>query len=507
MPQERITKYNAVVIINDILSHASNCLHCEFDELLDTVLQTVNRAMDAQASSILLVNADNNVLFFKSATGSKAHDVMNYKLELGKGIAGWVAQTGEPLLVPDVTRDSRWDPTIATLLGFPTQSMICVPLITDNQSLGVIEVINSLETDAFDEEDLGFMVAIAEPIAFTIRNARMVSSMRRENTALKNLLGLKQRIIGESEQLQQVLDIVEKVSRTNVAVLIEGETGTGKELIARTIHENSNRSTGPFIAVNCAAIPESLIEAELFGHEKGSFTDATESKQGKFEMAHKGTLFLDEIGDMSLSAQSKVLRAIQEQQFLKVGGTELVKVDVRIISATNRNLKQDTQHHTFREDLYYRLNEFNIPLPPLRDRKSDIPALVSNFIELCNVELGKAVQGVSHTALKALMAYHWPGNIRELRNVIRRTMILVDSDWIDHGDVQLPVTRESSPQTSDSEPISLKDMERRHIVRILRYAKGKSRAAQLLDISRPTLDKKIRDYGLESIVAEMRSTS
>ena len=494
-----LSKYNALLKINDILNCTLQAFTLQFDELLDRVLHTLNSAMQAEASSILLLDTAEQSLYFRSATGERSTEVKNLKIQMGKGIAGWVAQAKTPLLVPDVSKDPRWDPTISELVSFPTKSIICVPLEYNGQSLGVMEVLNSLSKDSFNDEDLEFLQAISEPVSVAIRNSRLYSKVNKENDALRNLLGLKQKIIGNSGKLEEVLKLAMRVSKTDVAVLLQGETGTGKELIARTIHENSDRKNAPFVEINCAAIPDSLIEEELFGHEKGSFTDAHQSKKGKFELADGGTLFLDEIGDMSMSAQSKVLRALQDRKIVKIGSNTPVEVNVRIISATHKDLKDDITKKTFREDLYYRLNEFSLCLPPLRERLDDLPILTNNFIESFNVDLRKNIKGISNNALKHMMEYQWPGNIRELKNFIRRTMILIDNDIIQEGDVHL--FSEQKEQVWDSEPIRLRDMERKHIYKILTLAKlNKSKAANLLEISRPTLDKKIKEYQLDSLL-------
>ena len=265
-------------------------------------------------------------------------------------------------------------------------------------------------------------------LLITLRNALDKSNLITETKALKKVVNRQYQMIGSSRPMKEILDMIEKVAPTNARVLIEGENGTGKELVARQLHELSNRSYAPFIEVNCAAIPSELIESQLFGHEKGSFTSAIKMKKGDFELANNGTLFLDEIGDMSLSAQAKVLRALQENKITRVGGENEINVNVRIIAATNKNLKEEIKKGNFREDLYHRLSVIIINVPPLRERLDDIPELVRYFVENISNEMGKATPTFTDDAIEELQKYRWTGNIRELHNVIERLVILCGSE-------------------------------------------------------------------------------
>ncbi len=265
-------------------------------------------------------------------------------------------------------------------------------------------------------------------LLITLRNALDKKNLATENKVLKKAVKIQHQMIGESQPMLDVKDMIEKVAPTNARVLITGENGTGKELVARQLHDLSPRSSGPFIEVNCAAIPAELIESQLFGHEKGSFTSAIKQKKGDFELADGGTLFLDEIGDMSLPAQAKVLRALQENKIVRVGGEKEIPVNVRILAATNKNLKSEIEKGNFREDLYHRLSVIVIQVPPLRERKDDIPLLVSNFLEVIAQDMGKPVPTFEPEAMEALKQYQWTGNIRELRNIVERLVILCGSD-------------------------------------------------------------------------------
>ncbi len=305
-------------------------------------------------------------------------------------------------------------------------------------------------------------------------------------------------IIGKSSKMGKIYELIEKVSPANSTILILGENGTGKELVASNIHYNSQRKDRPLIIVNCAALPENLVESELFGHEKGAFTGALRRKPGRFERAHKGTIFLDEIGDLPASVQMKLLRVLQDGTFERLGGTETVKVDVRVIAATNKDLHEEVKNSRFREDLYYRLNVIPIMMPPLRDRREDIPLLIDHFIECFNTNSGKNRE-LSADAVYALMEYDFPGNVRELENILERCVTLSTDVIITKNALPLHVAKnqeESSPAVTLSEVAS--DAEREHIVKILRSTRGnKTKAAEILGISRKTLWEKVKVYKIE----------
>jgi len=301
-------------------------------------------------------------------------------------------------------------------------------------------------------------------------------------------------IIGRSEAMQEVFSMIKAVTDTNATVLITGETGTGKELVARAIHSNSSQRYGPFVATSCGALPETLLESELFGYEKGAFTGADRTKKGRFELANEGTLFLDEVGDISMKTQIRLLRVLQEKSFSRLGGTEQIKVDVRLVSATNRDLVAAIEEGSFRSDLYYRLNVVSIQLPPLRERIDDVPLLAAHFINKYNVEFNKKFDRVDRKAMDFMMDYHWPGNVRELENVIERAIV------IDQGPQMkvkhLPFCNIESPLTE--EPRSLQEVEKIHIEKMLqRNDWNIAKTARLLNIDRSTLHKKIKKFGLE----------
>jgi DNA-binding NtrC family response regulator len=306
-------------------------------------------------------------------------------------------------------------------------------------------------------------------------------------------------LISKSAAMQKVFDLANTTAKSNSNILILGESGTGKELLARAIHNESLRAGGPFIAVSCVALTETLLESELFGHEKGSFTDAIAQKKGKFELADRGTIFLDEIGDISPKLQLSLLRVLQEREFTRVGGTKSIKVDVRIIAATNRDLKKAVDEGKFRDDLYYRLNVISIELPPLREHKEDIPILVQHFIEKFNIEMGGKVERISEEALEILMKYDWPGNVRELENVIERTMVIIKGNLIKVEDLHLSpqVLKEKGAMLSADDK-TIKSLEKKHIAQVLGENKWNiQKSAEQLGIDRVTLYNKIKKYKLK----------
>lgn len=351
-----------------------------------------------------------------------------------------------------------------------------------------------------------------ENVTFRVKQALEQFRLAQENRSLRTKVQQKFELVGQSPAMQRLRELIETAGPTNSRVLIGGENGTGKELVARAIHSHSTRSDHPFVAVNCAAIPETLIESELFGHEKGSFTGATSMKRGQFEQADGGTLFLDEIGDMSLSTQAKVLRALQEQQFTRVGGTKLMKVDVRVLAASNKELEKEIGKGHFREDLYYRLNVVPIVVPPLRERREDIPALVRHFMKTHVEEQGLRIKEVSPEAMAVFQQYEWPGNIRELRNLIERLMIMVPGFVIDASQATLslqgrtvgvvPVGNHAANPLLSKSYDSLRDarnaFEKEYISRKLReHHWNISRTADDLKIERSHLHRKIKLLDVE----------
>jgi len=311
-------------------------------------------------------------------------------------------------------------------------------------------------------------------------------------------------LIAEDDAMKEVVRQAKRAARSDASVLIVGESGTGKNLIAQAIHNTSPRATRPFVAANCAAFAESLLESELFGHEKGAFTGAERIKKGVFELADGGTLFLDEIGELSKNAQAKILRAVEYKEFERLGGEQTLRTDIRILFATNRDLPEAVKNEEFREDLFYRVNEFRVEIPPLRQRPKDIPLLAARYLEECNATFGYRLGGFSDEANRALLAFDWPGNARRLRAVVKRACALADGDMIELGDLDLTSPATRTPATVTTAPPTLEDwslstVERRHIEMVIAHTKGnKSEAARILGIARTTLDRKIATYGLDA---------
>ena len=342
-----------------------------------------------------------------------------------------------------------------------------------------------------------------EEIKLVVRKELDVRQLRAENRSLREELGHRYEypnIVARSPQMQEVLAAVERVAPTNSTVLIGGESGVGKELIARAIHQHSRRASGPFIKINCTAIPENLLESELFGYEKGAFTGATASKPGKFELADKGTMFLDEIGDVPAATQAKLLRVLQEREFERLGGTRTIKVDVRLIAATNRDLRAALEDGTFRQDLYYRLNVVPIDVPPLRSHKEDIPGLIELFLQKNRKEIGKSIRGVTPQAQQLLMNFHWPGNVRELENIIERSTTFAKGEMIEAQDIHLdsePVRSSTTGPDFLPQGMTLDQWEDEMIRESLRRSGGnKSQAARLLGLSRNALRYRLSKIGI-----------
>ncbi len=367
----------------------------------------------------------------------------------------------------------------------------------------VDNAVAAMKAGAYDYITKPFKI---DELSLSVKRAIAFQSMKRQNRTLKRLVGKEYKFknfVGDSDEMQKVFSLIEKVADTDSTLLIQGDSGTGKELVARAVHFNSHRSEGPFIPINCAAIPRDLLESELFGHEKGAFTGATLSRPGRFELADGGTLFLDEIGEMPPELQVKLLRILQDQQFERVGGTRTLQVNARIITATNKNLEKEVQKGTFREDLFYRLNVIPVQIPPLRERASDIPLLIHFFLERFSKERKRNVRGFSKEAMGCLGSYPWPGNVRELENLVERMVILAEGETITledlpekfHAPVKPPATMESFALPAQG--ISLNDaveqFENELILKAMSHVGGvKSKAAKLLHLNRTTLVEKIK---------------
>ena len=471
----------------------------DVDQLLELIIETATRMMDAKASSLLLLDPKTQKLYFKVATGEKKDDVKQFEIDLGQGIAGHVAQTGEPLLIPNVSEDPRWYKQISENIGFETRSIACVPMKVRGEIIGVVEIIDKTDGSAITDADLKILSVFAELAAVAIGNARKIEHNKKEIRDLKEELDHKYELIGESPALRKVISDAVKVANSKASTLILGESGTGKELLARLIHRVGPRKDEPMIVLNCAALPETLLEDELFGHEKGAFTGATGRKIGKFELADKGTIFLDEIGEMSPGMQSKLLRILQEGVFYRVGGNKSIPVDVRVIAATNRNIVEEVTEGRFREDLYYRLNVVQIQMPPVRERKDDIPLLANYFLNMFKRERGMSNLAISKKALNAMIQYDWPGNVREMKNAIERAVVMGNGGAVMPEDLPQFAAKPSYPGMKVG--LTLKEatdlFKKEFITLNLRHTSGnRSLAAKTMNIQRTYLSRLIGRYDL-----------
>jgi Nif-specific regulatory protein len=446
------------------------------------------------------------------ATGSSAQAARQVRYRMGEGITGRVVQSGRPVVVPRVSRE----PLFLNRSGvFPKGrggkeeelTFVCVPIKVDTKTVGALGVALAYDKERNYDEETKFFGIVGSMIGQGLRVQKLVEGERRrlldENSKLR--LELKERydlrnIVGNSRPMQQVYEQVAQAAPTTTTVLIRGESGTGKELVAHAVHYGSPRAKKPFIKVSCGALPESLIESELFGYEPGAFTDARGQKKGRFELAHGGTLFLDEVGELSGSTQVKLLRVLQEREFERLGGVTPIKVNVRLVAATNKDLETAVKEGTFREDLYYRLNVFAVYLPPLRERRPDISLLADHFVEKYAAAHGKDVRRLATTAIDMLMSYHWPGNVRELENCIERAVLVCEGGVIHahHLPPSLQTAEVSGTLPRKSLDEALASYEKDLIVDALKTARGnRAKAARLLDSTERIIGYAVQKYDID----------
>jgi transcriptional regulator with GAF, ATPase, and Fis domain len=416
-------------------------------------------------------------------------------------VSNEVLASREAILAEDVARD-KYLRSRESLTDIGATSLICAPVIFGDKVLGLIHLYCTDPHKALDGEDLEFTVAVAKQLGGVVHNLQRQQSLTAENRSLRDQLKVESELVGESSNIREIERQIGLVANTNATCLIRGESGSGKELVARAIHYSSPRKDGPFVTLNCAALTETLLESELFGHEKGSFTGATEKKVGKFEAANHGTIFLDEIGEMNVLTQAKLLRILEGHPFERVGGSVPIRVDVRVVSATNKPLEEAVREGSFRRDLFFRLQVVEIQVPPLRDRKSDVRILAAHFLQRFIRETGRKIRGFTESAMVKMEEYHWPGNVRELRNVVERAVALGVGPMLDANDIWLSsLEAQLSPAASSGgayEAVSLEEIEKRHILATLDHTDwNKSQAATILQIERSTLDRKIKGYNLK----------
>ncbi|MFW6343107.1 MAG: sigma 54-interacting transcriptional regulator [Sediminispirochaetaceae bacterium] len=494
----------------------------DLDEAIVPVLKLLKEHLGLLHGTVTLLNRQTGLITVEAAHEVREDNRRRAVYSPGEGITGRVVQTGEAMIIPDIhtSRDFLNKTGIHhDVEGDYPVSFVCVPIKTGKDIMGTLSADrvcgskgpfederSSGSLDKSLEEDRRLLSIVASMIAQAVKLRRSIIEERNrlidENSRLKHELEQRfkpKNIIGTSAAMQEVFYLLGQVAASEATVLIRGESGTGKELIAHAIHYNSPRAEGPFIKVNCSALPETVIESELFGHEKGAFTGAVQTRKGRFEVAHGGTIFLDEIGDLSLPMQVKILRVLQEREFERVGGNRTQRTNVRIVTATNRNLEEMIEGNDFREDLYYRLAVFPIHIPPLRERKSDITLLADHFAEKYSKKNNKQIYRISTPAIELLSIYHWPGNVRELENCIERA-VLLSTDGVIHGH-HLPPTLQSAESTGTSLRGGLNEelekVEKELILDALKSSKGNAAdAARSLGISERIIGLRIKKYGI-----------
>jgi transcriptional regulator with GAF, ATPase, and Fis domain len=465
-------------------------------KVIEAIAESAAGIMGAEASSVMTLDRRRNKLIFATAHGPVGKELVGQEFDASLGIAGRAVSDKKPQLVTDVHRDPEFFPGIDEKSDFLTRELIAAPMLYRDQVLGVVEALNKRGGN-FGATDLHLLQMFAGLAAIAVNNANTHQTLQREYDGVRTSAARDIGIIGHSPALAEVLQLCGRVAPSNATVMLLGETGTGKELTARHIHDVSPRKDKPFIGINCAALTETLLESELFGHEKGSFTGAIAKKIGRFELAEGGTLFLDEIGDVSPSTQVKLLRVLQEREFVRVGGTTTIACDVRIIAATNRDLPSAISAGDFREDLYYRLNVFPIRLPPLRDRREDIPVLVERFVAVAAQQLRVSPPQVSPDAAALLAAHRWPGNIRELQNVVERMVLMCDGGELLAMHVPREIAGGMREMLDTTGTTGLRGYERAMIVQALNDSGwNQTRAAATLGISRDNLRYRVKKYAI-----------
>ena len=495
-----------VQLLSDVAKAFAESL--DLEATLKNILKSLDTHLKLRRGMITLLDPDTETIDVKIAHGLSERSKSQARYKLGEGITGRVVQTGEPIVVPDIAKDPRFlhkTRSRKTASGKKV-AFFCVPIRVGSRTVGTLSVDRLAgRGDDFDAS-LRLLNIISTMVAQAIKLNRLVESERKllrdENVRLRRELKTRfdvHNMVGTSNAMQEVYRLIEQVADSNATVLIRGESGTGKDLVAHAVHYNSLRASKPFIKVNCTALPETLLESELFGHEKGAFTGAVERKLGRFERAHGGTIFLDEIGDFPPNLQVKLLRVIQFREFERLGGSETIKTNVRVVVATHKNLEQQITDGHFRADLYYRVNVFPIYLPPLRERKDDIMLLADHFLEKLARENSKHITRISTPAIEMLTRYHWPGNIRELENCIERAVLLCEDDVIrsEHLPPSLQMVQKSDVTAKPSFSEIMANKERELIVDALKKCGGQQRkAARELGLTERILGYKIKKYGI-----------
>jgi Nif-specific regulatory protein len=481
---------------------------------LGSVMRVLAEYLDMKRGTVALRHEHEDEVSILAAYGMSTDEIRKGRYRLGEGIIGRVAKLGAPIVISNISDEPLFLNKTGSrrMISKENIAFLCVPIKFKNEVLGVLSVDRLFSAKGISfEEDLRLLKIIASLIAQSVKLHQEFEKERQhlldEQENLKHQLKSRysvENIIGLSDSMQEVFEAIHRVAPSKATVLVRGESGTGKELVAKAIHYMSPRAREPFIKFNCASIPEGLLESELFGHEKGAFTGATIMRKGRFELADSGTLFLDEIGDLPISLQPKILRVLQEREFERVGGEKTIKVDIRLVAATGRNLENYVAEGKFREDLYYRLNVVPVYLPALRERKEDIPPLQEFFLKKYNKENGKSVQ-ISSEVLKIFMEYEWPGNVRELENTIERLVVMAAVKTIMKSDLPLNMRDPSfraakTSQPNDALPTALEDIEKTRLIEALAKAGwNKAKAARIIGITPRQIGYKIKKYNLKQL--------
>jgi Nif-specific regulatory protein len=475
---------------------------------LQRVLAILEESHGALSGLIVLTTGEQGELAIEAASGAGTA-AQKARYRLGEGIIGRVVQSGRPIVVPQVSREPLFldRSGVFRRSGRSEMSYVCVPIRAEHRTVGALGVALPFQKDRSYDQEAKFFGILGSMVGQAVRVHQLMEADRKrlleENTKLRRELTERydiRNIVGSSRSMQTVYEQVAQVAPANTTVLIRGESGTGKELVAHAIHYSSPRAKKPFIKVSCAALPESLVESELFGYEPGAFTDARAQKKGRFELAHGGTIFLDEIGELTPSTQVKLLRVLQEREFERLGGVQPIKVNVRVVAATNSDLEEGVKAGRFREDLYYRLNVYSIYLPPLRERRTDIPLLADHFIDKHATAHGKDVRRIATSAIDMLMSYHWPGNVRELENCIERAVLVCDAGAIHahHLPPTLQTAEVSGTLTRQSLREALDAYEKDLVLDALKSARGnRAKAARLLHTTERILGYAVRKHRIE----------
>jgi len=474
---------------------------------LDPVITLLANYLSAEKVILTILNRSNNQISIEVAYGLTEEEQSRGIYKIGEGIIGAVVQSGKAVVIPNIFENNNYLNKTKMVKGKKDLSFICVPIKEENEIVGTLSIHRIYNEHITISEDSRILSIVGSMVAQAVRTrqeyAEEIEQLQEENIKLHNELKERIRpagIIGNSGKMQMVFELIDLVAPTNSTVLIRGESGVGKELIADAIHYGSLRENKPFIKVNCAALPDSLIESELFGHERGAFTGANIMRKGRFEAAEGGTIFLDEIGDLPSTTQIKLLRILQEREFERVGSTKSIKIDVRVICATNRNLEELIGKNEFREDLYYRINVFPVFIPPLRERLNDIPGLADYFISKFNKNQNKNIKRVSSSAIDMLMVYHWPGNIRELENCIERACILSTDNVIRSNNLPptLQTAVSSKTKSVGTLDVVVSRVEKQMLLDSLISTKGSlAKAADILGITERMMGIRIKKYEID----------